>query len=65
MRGVWRRRTNKELKGLYNKPTISQTIRSQRLKWFRQVAKMEEELRAKQVLIKEATGQGQVLHGSG
>lgn len=38
--GLWRRRTNKEIREMYGKPTITQKIRKQRASWLGHVVRM-------------------------
>jgi hypothetical protein len=46
----WRVLTNKEIYGSVNKPTITETIRLNRLRWFGHVQRMEENRIPKRVL---------------
>ena len=46
----WRILTNKEIYAIVEKPTIIETIRSNRLRWFGHVQRMEENRIAKRVL---------------
>jgi len=46
----WRTLTNKEIYAMVKKPTVTQTIKLNRLCWFGQVQRMEENRIPKQVL---------------
>jgi hypothetical protein len=46
----WRILTNKEIHAILKKPTITETIRLHRLRWFGHVQKMEENRIPKRVL---------------
>ena len=46
----WRILTNKEIYAMVKKPTIAQTIRLNRLRWFGHVQRMEENRIPKKVL---------------
>ena len=46
----WRILTNKEIYAIVKKPTITETIRLNRLRWFRHVQRMEENRIPKRVL---------------
>ena len=49
-KGNWRILTNKEIYASVKKPTITETIKLNRLRWFRHVQKMEENRIPKRVL---------------
>lgn len=49
--GEFRRRTNKEIEDLYNKPRITQIVRAQRLRWLGHIARMEDSRWVKRVLM--------------
>jgi hypothetical protein len=46
----WRILTNKEIHTIVKKPTITETIRLHRLRWFGHVQRMEENRTSKRVL---------------
>jgi hypothetical protein len=46
----WRILTNKEMYGMVKKPTITETIRLNRLRWFGHIQRMEENRIPKSVL---------------
>jgi hypothetical protein len=46
----WRILTNKEIYAMVHKPTIKETVRLNRLRWFGQVQRVEENRTAKRVL---------------
>ena len=54
--GEWRRLHNEELHSLYRSPIISRIIKSRRLKWTRNVARMEEGRSAFKILTGKPTG---------
>jgi hypothetical protein len=54
--GEWRRLHNEELLGLYRSPNIVRVIKSSRLKWAGDVARMEEDRSAFKILTDTTTG---------
>ena len=54
--GEWRRLHNKELNDLYCSPNIVRVIKSRRLRWAGQVARMGEERGAYRVLVGKPEG---------
>lgn len=52
----WRRRTNKELKQLYDEPSITTFIRVQRLRWLGQVQRLEEQRVTKIAMTRRPIG---------
>ena len=54
--GEWRRLHNEELHSLYRSPIIVRVIKSRRLRWARQVARMEEGRSAFKILTGKPTG---------
>jgi hypothetical protein len=47
---IWRILTNKEIYAILKKPTITETVRLYRLRWFGHVQRMEESRIPKRVL---------------
>ena len=54
--GEWRRLRNEELNYLYSSPNIVRVIKSRRMRWAGQVARMGEERRAYRVLVGKSEG---------
>ena len=54
--GEWRRLHNEELHSLYRSPNIVRVIKSRRLRWAWQVARMEEGRSAFKILTGKPTG---------
>jgi hypothetical protein len=49
--GEWRRLCNEELNGLYSSPNIIRVIKSRRMKWAGNVARMGEKRGAYRILV--------------
>ena len=56
MTGEWRKLHNEELNDLYSSPSIVRVIKSRRLRWAGQVARMEEGRGVHKVLVGKPEG---------
>jgi hypothetical protein len=54
--GDWRKLHNKELHKLYSSPNIIRMIKSRRMKWAEQVARMREKRNAYRILVGKPEG---------
>jgi hypothetical protein len=54
--GEWRKLHNEELRDLYSSPSIIRIIKSMRLRWAGQVARMEEKRNAYRLLVEKPEG---------
>jgi hypothetical protein len=54
--GEWRKLHNKELHDLYSSPSIIRIIKSRRMRWAGQVARMEEKRNAYRLLVGKPEG---------
>jgi hypothetical protein len=54
--GEWRKLHNEELRDLYSSPNICRIIKSRRMKWAGQVARMEEKRNAYKLLVGKPEG---------
>jgi hypothetical protein len=54
--GEWRKFHNEELRDLYSSPSIIRTIKSRRMRWVGQVARMGEKRKAYRLLVGKPEG---------
>ena len=54
--GDWRKLHNTELHALYSSPNIIRNLKSRRLRWTAQVARMEQCTNAHRVLVRKPEG---------